>query len=80
MRGWLSDAAASRPASLSGDEQVDVPLPLLLLLLEEEEEEEEEAVEVTLSTLPGALRVRDVAAEEGSPPPAAPLLPPLNCC
>ena len=57
---------------------MDVPLPLLLLLLEEDEDEEEEAVEVTLSTLPGALRVRDVAAEDVSPPP--PLTPPLNCC
>ena len=51
--------------------QEDVPLPLRLLKVDDEVHEEDEEVEATLSTLPGALTVREVAAdeEEDSPPP-----------
>ena len=69
----------SSSSSSSGEVHVEVPLPLVLvlLLLKVDDEDEDETVEATLSTLPGALTVLDVAAEDDD---VSPLPSPLTDC
>ena len=67
-----SKSSFSGDVQVQGQVHVQVPLPPLLLKVDVEVAEDEELVEATESTLPGALMVLEVAAEEEVDSPPAP--------